>query len=230
MSARYAIYLAPPAGSPLEEFARNWLGRDHITGQTLQQPVVDGIDAARLRAITASPRLYGFHATMKAPFRLAGGRNIDDLHHAAKAFAKARRSFSVQLTPRSLKGFLALVPASPSCALDRLAADCVREFEPFRAQLSEGDIQRRRRSPLTPRQDAQMLQWGYPYVFDDFSFHMTLTERLAEPERDSVLAVLQREMAPLLDEPFSVREIAIYAQAERRLPFTLDARFPFADG
>jgi len=225
MTERFAIYLAPPAGSPLEQFARSWLGRDHVTGEPVPQPAIDGIAPDCLQTITASPRHYGFHATMKAPFRLADGRRIEELHAAARAFAAARTAFEVALKPRALNGFLALVPTTPSAQLDRLAADCVREFEPFRAALTDHDIARRRRSPLTPRQDAQMLRWGYPYVFEDFAFHMTLTGRLAEPKQGRVLAILRKLTAEILVAPMPVEAIAIYRQAEPDSPFVLADRF-----
>lgn len=228
MSARFAIYLAPPAGSALEDFARCWLGRDHVTGATVPQLSTAGITPERLHEITASPRHYGFHATMKAPFTLAPGVTSADLARAAEAFAARQQPFDLALMPANLKGFLALIPKNPNAQLDALADACVREFEPLRAMLSADDIARRRRSKLSPRQDAQMLTFGYPYVFEDFHFHMTLTERLPESERDNVLAMLQSLTRELLAQPVPVHEIAIYVQKHRSDPFTLDARLPFA--
>lgn len=225
---RYAIYLAPPQASALEDFARSWLGRDHVSGQTVSQLSVPDIAPERVHEITRSPRHYGFHATMKAPFELAENTSIEQLEKAASTFAAARRSFSIQLEPRSLKGFLALVPAGDPGALNALAADCVRDFEPFRAPLSPSDIERRRRSSLTPKQDAQMLRWGYPYVFGDFHFHMTLTERLNEPERSNVLEQISKLTQSMLAKPVPVTEIAIYGQSRRDEPFVLRRRLPFA--
>lgn len=227
MSARFAIYLAPPAGSPLECFARSWLGRDHVTGEPAERLEVDGIAPDRLDEITRSPRHYGFHATIKAPFELAANTTGDELEQAARTFAATRKAFRIRLTPGSLGGFLALLPAEDSAPLNNLAAACVRHFEPFRAPLTGMEIERRRRSPLTPRQDVQMLKWGYPYVFEDFHFHMTLTDRLAEPERQYVLDCLHQLTADLLAEPLEVREIAIYGQTARHKPFTLLERLPF---
>ena len=36
---------------------------------------------------------------------------------------------------------------------------------------------------LTARQDAMLVRWGYPYVFDTWFFHMTLTRRLSAEEK-----------------------------------------------
>ena len=225
MSARYAIYLAPPSGSKLEEFATAWLGRDHVTGGMRPRLPVDGMTPERLAEITKSPRHYGFHATMKAPFVLAPGRTLSELEEAAQSFAASRSSFELYLRPGDLKGFLALLPISENQQLNQLASDCVRAFEPFRAALSDADITRRRRAVLTSRQDAQMLRWGYPYIFDDFHFHMTLTNRLQQPERNQVLAILQNTLTDILAGPFRVSEIAIYGQSSRDEPFCLQSRF-----
>ena len=66
----------------------------------------------------------------------------------------------------------------PSAALQALADACVEQLDRFRAPPSDAELARRRRASLTPRQDAMLVRWGYPYVFDTWFFHMTLTRRL----------------------------------------------------
>jgi putative phosphonate metabolism protein len=230
MSMRSAIYFAPAAGSALEAFGCGWLGRA-LDGTPLPQPAVPGIDPARLVEITRSPRHYGFHGTLKAPFALADGASPHALDEAADAFASVRRTpFEITLEVGSLGGFIALVPAAGSPALEALAADCVEAFDRFRAPLDEAEIARRRASGLTARQDRHLLRYGYPYVLDDFRFHMTLTERLQPPERDQVLAILAGRAAPVCAKPFTIDAIAIFEQPSREAPFTLRRRFPFARG
>jgi hypothetical protein len=70
--ARFAVYFAPAPGSDLETFGCGWLGRG-LRGEDLPQPLVTGVAPARLAEITRSPRHYGFHGTLKAPFALADG-------------------------------------------------------------------------------------------------------------------------------------------------------------
>jgi putative phosphonate metabolism protein len=226
MGPRSAIYFAPPAGSTLEAFGCGWLGRA-LDGTPLAQPVVAGIDATRLQDITGSPRHYGFHATLKAPFVLADGTSPEALDHAVEDFSRNRASFEITLKVDSLGGFLAMVPAAPSAALQDLAAACVETFDPFRAPLDEAEIARRRASDLTPRQDRHLRRYGYPYVLDDFRFHMTLTERLQPPERDQVLAILAEHAAPICATPLTIDAIATFEQPSRTGPFTLRRRFPF---
>ena len=126
MSGRYAIYFAPLAGSDLARFGDRWLGRDVETGKAVPQPVLDGLDADRLRALTEAPRHYGFHGTLKPPFHLAKGCDVDDLRRAMAGFAARQAAFEIAaLQLREIGDFLALVPADPAPALSHLADACV---------------------------------------------------------------------------------------------------------
>jgi putative phosphonate metabolism protein len=226
MGARSAIYFAPAAGSALEAFGCGWLGRA-LDGAPLAQPAVPGLDGARLWEITRSPRYYGFHGTLKAPFALADGRSAESLGEAIEAFVRRRAPFEVRLKIGSLDGFIAFVPAAASPALDALAADCVVAFDGFRAPLDDAEIARRRAAGLTRRQERYLLRYGYPYVLDDFGFHMTLTERLQPPERDLVLAILAERAAPICAEPLRIDAIATFEQPSREDPFAVHRRFLF---
>jgi putative phosphonate metabolism protein len=226
MGARSAIYFAPASGSALEAFGCGWLGRA-LNGAPLAQPAVFGLDRARLWEITRSPRYYGFHGTLKAPFALADGRSAESLDEAIDGFVRGRAPFDVRLKIGSLDGFIAFVPAAASPALDALAADCVQAFDGFRAPLCDAEIARRRAAGLTPRQDRYLLRHGYPYVLDDFGFHMTLTERLQPPEHDEVLAILAERAAPICAKPLRIDAIATFEQASHEAPFILRRRFPF---
>lgn len=231
MSRRFAIYYAPPAGSALEAFGRAWLGRDHATGAPLEQPRIEGLTRERQVEVTRFPRRYGFHATLKAPFMLAEGRSLEELQQAAARFAAARQAFTCPpLQVRPLSGFIALMLAAPCAMLEDLAADCVRAFEPFRAPLSDDEIRRHREGGLTPRQDVYLLAWGYPYVFEEFRFHMTLTGPVEEAERGRILAILEARTEALSRAPLSVDTIAIYEQTDRDRPFLMSARHPFGTG
>lgn len=224
---RYAIYAVPPLGSILKRAGDAWLGRDPDLDEPVPHPVVDGIAPERLQAITAAPRQYGFHGTLKAPFVLEEGRAAGDLHEAVRVFAQGRRPFSVRLKVDALSGFLALVPAEPSPELAALANDCVEQFDAYRAPLNEHDRTRRRPDRLSERERAHLERWGYPYVFEDFRFHMTLTERLEEPEHRQLRAILERAFASVLAEPLRIDQVALFVQTHRVAPFRVAARFPF---
>lgn len=226
MSRRYAIYYPPPAGSPLEAFGRSWIGRDHVTSEPIEPPAVEGLSAARQRNITAFPRVYGFHATLKAPFELAPERTRAELVDALEDFARSRmRLEAPPLELQGLSGFIAFTLSAPAPEMDALAAACVESFEPFRAPPGEGERARRRASGLTPRQERYLGRWGYPYVMEEFRFHMTLTGRLEQPERTFVLDALRPLTRHLSEAPLPVHAIGLYEQPSRDEPFVLTRRF-----
>lgn len=212
-------------------FGRRWLGRDVDRGSDVERLQVAGLAADDLAAATADPRHYGFHGTLKPPFALADGRSVDELLSAAAAFGRARARFAIErLELRVIDGFIALVPHARSAALDALAADCVRDFDRFRAPADGAELARRRAARLTARQDELLARWGYPYVMEEFRFHLTLTGRLAEPARGAVLRALAPLTAPLCAAPVAVRDIVIFRQPDRAAPFDVLARCPLAGG
>ncbi|MGK9233462.1 DUF1045 domain-containing protein [Inquilinus limosus] len=228
MTRRYAIYFAPPPASALAELGAELLGRDPETGEARPQPRLDGIDPDRFRTITADPRHYGFHATLKAPFALAEDVTGEALHQAVEAFAASRaQATGPALTLASIGGFLALVPSAPAPAVNALADACVEAFDRFRAPLSAAELERRRRSPLTPAQDRHLERWGYPYVFEEFRFHMTLTARLTDAaEHDRVRTVLAERTAPVCRDPLVIDAITVFEQDSRDAAFRITGRYP----
>ncbi len=229
MSGRCAIYFAPRANSDLGRFGDHWLGRNVETGESVPRPIVDGLDANRLRALTEAPRHYGFHGTLKPPFHLANGCDPDDLRRALAGFAARQASFEIAaLRLREIGEFLALVPAEPTPGLMTLADKCVTEFDAYRAPPDSEELGKRHAAGLTPRQAELLARWGYPYVFDEFRFHLTLTGPITDQrERSQVADLLQPLVAPLLGQPVQVRELCLFHQPDRATPFRLIQRFPF---
>ncbi|WP_207482678.1 DUF1045 domain-containing protein [Arenibaculum pallidiluteum] len=227
MGERYAVYYAPPAGHDLWRFGCRWLGRDPETGAMLDQPAVPGLEPGRLATLTASPRLYGFHGTLKPPMRLADGWQAGDLRAAVVDLAVSLRRFEgPRLTLRAIGSFLALVPDEPSAALDGLAAHCVTELDRFRARPTRDEFEKRLSAGLTPRQQELLAAWGYPYVLDAFRFHLTLTGRLEDADRALIEPYLRQATAALCGTPMPVAEIALFRQPGPGQPFDLIDRVP----
>ena len=189
---RYAIYYAPEPASDLDRFGAELLGYDAFSGTDMSSPE-DVMEATPdWRELTSDPRKYGFHATLKAPFSLVQCTTEPALLEACAAFAATPRAIPL-FTPvvGSISGFIAVIPAEPPPELLKLAADCVSEFDSFRAPLTEADRARRNPSQLTVTQRGHLDRWGYPYVMEDFRFHMTLTSRLGSERREPILAMLR---------------------------------------
>jgi putative phosphonate metabolism protein len=229
MTERFAIYYAPAVESPLWRRAAQWLGRDAADGAPAHADIA-GIAPAQRQAITRSARRYGFHATLKAPMRLAAGRTAGQLVEALEAFARDSPPVEIgRLRLALLGGFLALVPELQSAKLSDFAATCVTAFEPFRAPLSPAERDRRiRGGKLGARQVALLERHGYPYVMEDFMFHMTLTDRLDPALQDAVMAAASAWFGHLLAEPIMLDRLALFRQEEPDGDFRRDADFHLA--
>ena len=224
---RYAVYLAPRPGDFLWNFGSMWLGRAAEGVVVPTRPSLPGLGTGEIDAATRIARLYGFHATLKPPFRLAQGRSESELLDLAEGFARRTRAFRLpRLAVRAIGGFLALVPAGTSPEADELAGACVRGFDRFRAAPGQDELARRRAAGLTKRQDELLGRWGYPYVFDEFRLHFTLTDRLAVDGRERMREVLERLWSPHAAEEYPVGSICIFEQAAAGRPFHLLRRFP----
>jgi putative phosphonate metabolism protein len=227
MTARYAIYYVPAADDALTRRAAAWLGRDVFTGEGQARPQLPGLEGLDLDALTEDPRGYGFHATLKAPFELAPEADEAALLAFAEGFAARQPSFTAALATARLKTFIALRLSETSPEMQALHGACVREFDRFRAPMSAFDLARRRKAPLTPEQDERLLAWGYPYVFEDFRFHMTLTGSVREPEvAERLFAALKAHFADL-EGPHRFDSVAVFRQDDRTAPFHVLARFAF---
>lgn len=220
---RFAIYHAPRG--TLADFGAAWLGWDSLRGCAVAQPEVPGLPHP-LDQITEAPRKYGLHGTIKPPFRLAVGTTATDLDHAAEALCARLAPVSLPgLTLARLGGFLALVPQGDAGALPDLAAAIVTGLDRFRAAPTKAEIARRRPDRLSPRQRQNLDQWGYPYVLDDFRFHITLTGSLPEVEAAQVQAILAPRIAPHLPAPFRIDALCLFGEgADGR--FHLIHRYP----
>ena len=225
---RYAVYFAPRPESRLGQCGSAWLGRDAVTNSSCPQPDLPADVPVDLAAATARPRHYGFHATLKAPFRLHGNCTEAALIRAAQALCTRHETFSITLEVGELDGFIALLPKSPTNALDHLAADCVRELDAFRAPLTDTDRRRRDAARLPPRQRVLFEQWGYPHVLDAFRFHMTLSERLPDGTRQRLYALAEAYFEPVLrGETTPVDSICLFREATPGGMFSLLQRIDF---
>jgi putative phosphonate metabolism protein len=210
--ARWAVYyLPPPEGitAGLAAAGAAWLGWDVEGGRAVAHPGVAGLPVP-VADLTGVPRRYGFHATIKPPFRLADGTTPGDLMAASATLCAGLapvRLEGLQLTDPD--GFLALTPAGDTGALDALAARVVADLDPFRAPAPPEETARRRAAGLTARQDALLERWGYPYVMEEFGFHMTLTGRLPADQRAAVAAALEGWLVPVLPRPFVIGHLAL---------------------
>jgi putative phosphonate metabolism protein len=222
---RYAIFWAPPAGSGLARFGAGWLGWDAESGCSVAQPTL--AVPRPLATITRTPRRYGFHGTLKAPFRLAKGTEAKSLDHAlSQLAAQLPPNTAPGLTPSSSLGFLALMPGRPAPALGTLAAACICDLDHFRAPPGTAELTRRRARGLSASQEQNLTRWGYPYVLDDFRFHLTLSDHLQPGEAQTLIQMVTPLAAPHLDPVLHIDEICLFGDPGAGAGFRLLRRYP----
>lgn len=228
MTQRYAIYYAPERNSELSRFANAWLSDEPGTSTFGDEVPWSGlIDPNYRRSVTSAPRVYGFHATLKPPFFLADGMSLEDLERALADFAAERAPVELPALQLAILGdFLALTLPEASSALNALAADAVCCLDAFRRPPSEEELAVRRGAGLTERQDELLMDWGYPYVMEEFRFHMTLSTRLDETGQSRLLSVLKPIVEPLLEKSLKIEALSLFEQPEPGARFSERARFP----
>src|SRR5262249_39128744 len=119
-----------------------------------------------------------------------------------------------------LGDFIAIVPRRPTPALDTLANQCTTSFDAFRAPMTAKERARRTASYLSPSQMQNLDRWGYPFVFEDFRFHMTLTGPLPEAARDHTMAVLRRAFDRMCSKgEIAVDRLALVKQQDKQVRF-----------
>lgn len=227
MTARVAIYATPGTESRylvarlLRARAESWLGRA-VDGSVTDPVLPVGWKRAAIDAITIDARRYGFHGTLKAPFRLAEGMTLNGLARDVDEFAAGTDAVSIpHLTCRLLGDFFALVPGADAPDLHRLADEVVTRFDHYRAPVTQAEIERRSPALLSPRRRELLHAWGYPLVLDEFRFHLTVTDRIPRDQQPAVRAALTSWFASVLDQTIVIDTIALFTESEAGAPFRL---------
>ncbi len=181
--------------------------------------------APELAELTERPRKYGFHATVRSPFRLADGSTQEEVAIALEAVCGQFEPVPLQSLKLSRIGpFFALTAPGEWAELQNIADRTVEALDPFRAPLTEAELARRRAGTLSDRQEELLARWGYPYVKEQFRFHLSVTG----PTKSS--AEVEPELREWLDEPMKepllVDSLSLMGEAEDG-QFHQIARFAF---
>ena len=201
MYQRYAIYFVPDG--PWGDFGAQWLGWDSRTGQA---------HAAHAHSDwTMRPRNYGFHATLKAPFRMADGCHVDQLTEKVIQIATSHEAIALRsLGLEKIGPFFALTAPEEHLQIRVLADDLVQLTDMFRAPLTSEELAKRRQSRLSALQEENLQNWGYPNVLDAYQFHVTLTGRVKDP--DTVRAVLANAFDAPQQHPLTLSDVCVMGE------------------
>lgn len=227
MTARYAIYYTPPRNSLLESAGTHWLGRTAIRYGQIPKEIPEGFLKQEYYQLIESPRWYGFHGTIRAPFELVKNITPDEFIKEVGNICAAHSPFNISgLSISCFGGFLALTPSSSYPELVKLHSDLIRKLNSLRPALSRFDLKRHMDKQLSERQERLLRRFGYPFILEEFKFHMTLTGKIEDRVRRLYKEKLEHILNPYLTEPVPVHEVSIYMQPDRKTPFTEVTRVP----
>ncbi len=154
------------------------------------------------------------------------GGSVDAFCEALRRVLEPVGPFALPpLVLRPLDGFLALQPAVGCAPLDALAAHCVRALDDWRLPHGAEEERRRNTPAMSAVERENLYRWGYPYVFAQWRFHMTLTG--CNPPAAVVLAAEAAFSAGILAWPRVVNGLAVFVEAEPGAPFVLWQRISF---
>ncbi len=225
--SRYGVYYCPEPDTDFWELGSSWLGRNVLSNQELDQPVLKETSINSLYFNTSSPRKYGLHGTLKAPIHLATKVSEADFLHAVQCIAQSTAPFLIpSVKVDELGDFLAIRPTEPCAALCALAEACVRQLDALRQPATAHEIARRNPDALTSSQQDNLMTWGYPYVFDDFRFHITISNSIKHiPMRQALLQDAVDYFAPVCAKPLPISSLCVFTQMKNDAPFILKHRF-----
>lgn len=231
---RYALYYAPRKICPWHTFGATWLGRCAFDDKEVDQVRIDGVETLLLRTLTEAPRRYGFHATLKAPFRLAQDTSLADLIDALDRFCATQAVIELAQPKVVRMGqFAALAWPDQRDQITSVANECVVRFDVFRASLVASEIEQRRTAGLSSRGEELLMRWGYPHVLDQFRFHMSLTGPLGSVPAMAVRRIheaAEQGVSNLAGTPFMFDAISIFEEPIPNAPFRVVHRSIFGGG
>ncbi|MFK0384243.1 DUF1045 domain-containing protein [Agrobacterium sp. NPDC090273] len=224
---RYAIHFTPSPNDPLTQAAAAWLGRDVYSGRAVEPPGMIDLAMPDISYHTALPRRYGFHGTIKAPFRLAEGHSEASLLRDLMRFSGKQEPFVLpQLVVAKLENVFSLVPERPCDVLHFLAASVVQEFDRYRAPIGDAEIERANPERLSAAQLTNLYRWGSPHVMDEFRFQMTLTGSVEPVNYSRIERAVKTVFEPLLARPMPFANLALFIEDEPGAPFRVHSLHP----
>ena len=210
---RYAIYYAPIENPELDLFGKCWLGWDPYKGEETTKSDLSKLTSfKKFSSLVLTPKQYGFHGTIKAPFRLKNEYTYNDLENKVREISKQIQSFHLdKLVIKKLGNFIALTP-SKNLKVNDVSNKFVEGLDFLRDDLSEDEIKKRNPHKLSFNQKKKLFKWGYPYVFNEFKFHLTLTGKLRIEEIDNVYKYLQTILKSVNLRKIHFKSICIFGQ------------------
>ena len=215
--SRYAIYFSPYPDTFLDKVGSRWLGWNPKKGKITNHSKIKNPKFVDLKSITEKARIYGLHGTLKAPFVLKEKYSYKDLISDVELISKRHRKFIIRnLVLKKLGSFYALVPERSTKALKSLADDCVSSLDKFRKPPSSTELEKRRSNGLDFQEEVNLKKWGYPYVFNKYKFHITLTGEIRLGEEKNIRETIELNFQKVIGYPLPFLDICLFGQRDDR--------------
>lgn len=226
---KYAVYWVPKRADALARFGVSWTGWCAEQGEHRTRGEFPGV-AVDIPAVTRQVWRHGFHAVIKAPFRLRAGRGRFSVEHALDQVIDEIVAFRLPRLRLAVIGgsVAALVPHQNCAALGALVDRVGEAMAPLDAiphdlvaPAPDGN------AAGNNGKDAESLV-QLP-VAEAHRFHMPLTDRLGLETAFEVMEELRPLLEPMLGEPRRLHDVALMGDPGEGRPLRVLQRYELSD-
>ena len=149
---------------------------------------------------------YGLHFTVKAPFYLSNLYNEEDLTNSFKDYLSANQNNSFRETFNVLglrkKKNIFVIEMDSNDKFNFLCNDIMRHFDLFRKTLNQQEIHidLKRFNDLSSLEMEYYLIWGYPYLFEFNSHHISIADMSKELVYKDTIGFLEYSSISLMKQ------------------------------
>lgn len=225
---RYYVGYAPHPNSKLWKFTAAWLGYDCARDSTPKTVLTLGLPKKIHQEAVSSALRIGFSCIFYPPFKLRNEVDIKELVLHSQTFCHTLSPVKTgALKVQSNGGQIIIAPISTDQKVINLASECVLFYDNFRLKDPPIPINNQLHKALSQRQRDYLVKWGNPYVFEEFSFSMPLTGRIAKTISDPLTEYLQNQLIHYLSHGLTVDGLYLFGQKAGSEPARLLNYFPF---
>ena len=221
---KYAVYWVPKHADALARFGVSWTGWCAERGEHRPRGEFPGVSAA-VPAITRQVWRHGFHAIIKAPFRLQAERSRFSVERAVEQVIDESVAFRLPRLRLAVIGgsVAALVPHQSCAALGALVARVGDAMAPLgAAEPANGFAE-------APAPDGIVIEDAEPLVqlpaAEAHRFHMPLTDRLPLEVAFQVMEELQPLLEPMMGETRRLHDVALMGDPGEGRPLRVLQRY-----
>lgn len=212
---RYALYYIPRYQDELYKIGSQIIGYSIEEGSILSSP--------HQTKYNKSVSKYGLHGTLVAPFNtlLTQEDLLQFVTSVCSKISELQIGFlKVYRMPRQ---YIALIPDHLESTLNELDNYLVRQIHQIRLPICQQNIPNH--TDLSEQYVQNILKWGYKYVFDDFNFHITLTDVINDEQMlNQEFYTIKNNLKQALNKTIILDSVCLVRQDKSQEPFKIIKR------